>query len=199
MVKEKSEEFWIKGKKKGEVRKEKIQEKQKINFDGKKVRDSLAQLILTVVELLRELLEKQALRRIEHGSLNEEQIERLGTTFKALKEEVSKLKDYFEMDDEDLNVSLGPLLMREDKKEPEKTSVIEILDRLLGKGVIVKGDVLISVADVDLVSLHLGLLLASIDKAYELLGHDTSTKQLSQEVEKLQKEYRKVHDAENKI
>ena len=168
-------------------------------MDGKKVRDGLAQLVLTVVELLREVMEKQAIRRIEKGSVNDEQVERLGNTFMALKQEIEKLKEYFDMEDEDLNIDLGPLLVREDESAPGKTSVVEIIDRLLGQGVVVRGDIVLSVADVDLVSLHLGLLLASIDKAQELMGNEVSTTRLTQEVQRLEEEYKKTKNAKNQI
>ena len=69
----------------------------------------LGQLVLTLIELLRELLERQALRRIEAGSLTEEQIERLGTTFMQLAAQMERLKKEFDLKDEDLNIDLGPL------------------------------------------------------------------------------------------
>ena len=62
-----------------------------------------------LVEVLRELLERQALRRIDGGSLSDEEIERVGETFVRLAEEIEKLKEYFGFTDEDLNLNLGPL------------------------------------------------------------------------------------------
>ena len=67
------------------------------------------QLVLTLVELLRELLERQALKRIEGGSLTEEEIENLGRTFLRLAEEMQRLKRQFGLTDDDLNLDLGPL------------------------------------------------------------------------------------------
>ena len=64
---------------------------------------------MTVVELIRHLLEKQALRRIEGGSLTEQEVERLGLTFLELNEQVKWLKREFGLTDEDLNLDLGPL------------------------------------------------------------------------------------------
>jgi hypothetical protein len=69
----------------------------------------LGQLVLTVVELLRQLLEKQALRRIDGGSLTEDEIERLGLTFLELNEQMKWLKEAYGLTDEDLNLDLGPL------------------------------------------------------------------------------------------
>jgi hypothetical protein len=73
------------------------------------VRSGLGKLVLTVIELLRELLERQAIRRIEGGSLTNAEIERLGTTFLRLAEEMDRLKREFGLRDEDLNLDLGPL------------------------------------------------------------------------------------------
>jgi hypothetical protein len=81
----------------------------KIHLQPENVRNGLAQLVLTLVELLRELLERQALRRIDAGSLVEAEVERLGTTFLRLAEEIDRLKQYFGFTDEDLNLNLGPL------------------------------------------------------------------------------------------
>ncbi|OHB82030.1 MAG: gas vesicle protein GvpK [Planctomycetes bacterium RBG_16_64_12] len=80
-----------------------------IKLNPENVRNGLAQLVLALVELLRELLERQALRRIDAGSLREGEIERVGETFLRLAEEIEKLKEYFGFTDEDLNLSLGPL------------------------------------------------------------------------------------------
>jgi hypothetical protein len=81
----------------------------KIQLQPENVRNGLAQLVLTLVELLRELLERQALRRIDAGSLTSGEVERLGTTFLRLAEEIDGLKQYFGFSDEDLNLNLGPL------------------------------------------------------------------------------------------
>ena len=81
----------------------------KIRLQPENVRNGLAQLVLTLVELLRELLERQALRRIDAGSLTSGEVERVGTTFLRLTEEIDKLKEHFGFTDEDLNLNLGPL------------------------------------------------------------------------------------------
>jgi hypothetical protein len=82
---------------------------RRVNADSEDLEKGLAQLVLTLVELLRELMERQALRRIEGGTLSEEEIERLGRTFMALSERMDELKDVFGLTDEDLNLNLGPL------------------------------------------------------------------------------------------
>jgi hypothetical protein len=80
-----------------------------IRVDPENVRDGLVRLVLTLLELLRELLERQALRRIDGGSLTAEEIERLGLTFLRLSEEMDRLKQQFGLSDDDLNLDLGPL------------------------------------------------------------------------------------------
>ncbi len=73
------------------------------------MKNGLGKLVLTLIELLRELLERQALRRIEAGSLTEPEIERLGVTFLQLAEQMEHFKRAFGLDDADLNLDLGPL------------------------------------------------------------------------------------------
>ena len=82
---------------------------RRINADPERVEQGLAQLVLTLVELLRQLMERQALRRMDHGSLDEEQIERLGQTFMKLEQRMEELKREFGLEDRDLNLDLGPL------------------------------------------------------------------------------------------
>jgi hypothetical protein len=82
---------------------------RRLNADPEGLEKGLAQLVLTLVELLRELMERQALRRIETGTLSDEEVERLGRTFMALSERMDELKDVFGLTDRDLNLNLGPL------------------------------------------------------------------------------------------
>lgn len=81
----------------------------RLNADPEELEKGLAQLVLTVVELLRQLMERQALRRIDGGTLTEEEVERLGRTFLALSERMDELKETFGLTDADLNMNLGPL------------------------------------------------------------------------------------------
>ena len=84
-------------------------EAQRIVADPENVAKGLGQLVLTIVELLRQLMERQALRRIDAGGLSEEQIERLGTTFMELDKRMEQLRAEFDLEPEDLNLDLGPL------------------------------------------------------------------------------------------
>jgi hypothetical protein len=82
---------------------------RRVNADPEKVERGLAQLVLTLIELLRQLMERQALRRMEQGTLTEDEIERMGRTFMKLEQRMEELKEHFGLTDEDLNLDLGPL------------------------------------------------------------------------------------------
>jgi len=82
---------------------------RRVEADPENVERGLAQLVLTVVELLRQLMERQALRRVEAGGLDDETVERLGQTLMALEARMGELKETFGLTDDDLNLDLGPL------------------------------------------------------------------------------------------
>jgi hypothetical protein len=90
---------------------EKVQDvlPKRIDANPKNVEKGLAKLVLTLVELIRKLLEKQAMRRIEGGSLSEEEIEGIGETLMKLENKMKELKEIFGLKDEELNLNLGPL------------------------------------------------------------------------------------------
>jgi hypothetical protein len=73
------------------------------------VERGLAKLVLTLIELLRQLLERQAIRRVEGGSLTDDQAERLGQAFMQLEQRMEELKRTFGLEHEELNLNLGPL------------------------------------------------------------------------------------------
>src|SRR5258708_3322905 len=82
---------------------------ERISADPEIVENGLAKLVLSIIELVRRLLEKQALRRMDGGNLTEEEIERLGTALMKLEEKMAELKKVFGLSDEDLNLTLGPV------------------------------------------------------------------------------------------
>jgi hypothetical protein len=81
----------------------------RVETDPEKVEKGLAQLVLTLIELLRQLMERQAMRRMDAGGLSDEQIERMGQTLMLLEERMDELKEVFGLEDQDLNIDLGPL------------------------------------------------------------------------------------------
>jgi hypothetical protein len=83
--------------------------KSRINATPDNAEHGLAKLVLTLVELIRKLVEKQAIRRVEGGTLTEDEIERLGETLMKLEMKMDELKKAFNLTDEDLNLDLGPL------------------------------------------------------------------------------------------
>jgi len=82
---------------------------ERINADPEKVEQGLARLVLTVVELLRRVLEHQAVRRMDGGTLSEEEVEKLGLALSRLNDRMEELKATFGLTDEDLSIDLGPL------------------------------------------------------------------------------------------
>lgn len=82
---------------------------ERVNIDARSVEQGLAKLVLTLIELIRRLLEKQAVRRMEGGGLSPEQIEELGLALMKLEEKMAELKGQFGLQDEELNIDLGPI------------------------------------------------------------------------------------------
>lgn len=81
----------------------------RINLDPDNAEHGLAQLVMRVIELLRQIVERHAIRRVDGGTLTDEQIEDLGVALMNLESKMHELKEVFNLDDEDLNIDLGPL------------------------------------------------------------------------------------------
>jgi Gas vesicle protein K len=81
----------------------------RIDTDPENIAHDLGRLVLTLVELIRQLMERQAIRRVEAGDLPEETIERLGLGLMRLEEAMADLREQFGLRPEDLNIDLGPL------------------------------------------------------------------------------------------
>src|SRR5882757_2989728 len=81
----------------------------RIEMDPEDVGRDLGRLVLTIVELVRQLMERQALRRVDVGDLSDETVERLGVGLMRLEEAMEELREYFGLRPEDLNLDLGPL------------------------------------------------------------------------------------------
>jgi hypothetical protein len=82
---------------------------QRLETDAEQVQRDLVRLVLTIVELVRQLMERQALRRVEGGDLSDEQVEELGLALMRLEEAMTELRGRFDLDARDLNLDLGPL------------------------------------------------------------------------------------------
>lgn len=128
----------------------------------------LASLLLTVVELLRQLMEAQVIRRMEQHILSETELDRAAESLQKLEEQVLQLCEIFEIDPADLNVNLGEfgtLLPPPGTYYPGETSnspsILELLDRLLNIGIVVHGDVDLGLGNLNLIHAKLRLILTS--------------------------------------
>ncbi|HEY9887336.1 MAG TPA: gas vesicle protein K [Candidatus Obscuribacterales bacterium] len=128
----------------------------------------LAPLLLTVAELVRQLMEAQIIRRMEAGELEDDALERAADSIRRLEVEIVRLCEIFEIDPADLNLDLGEigtLLPRNGGYYPgEKTaapSLLEVLDRLLDTGIVVEGEVDLGLAQLNLIQAKLRLVLTS--------------------------------------
>ena len=128
----------------------------------------LAPLLLTVTELIRQLMEAQIIRRMESGILTEEQLDEAAHSLQELEGQVVRLCDIFGIDPAQLNIDLGELgslLPKQGGYYPGQDSnqptILELLDRLLHVGIVMEGDVDLGIANLDLISLKLRLVLTS--------------------------------------
>ncbi|HSM81813.1 MAG TPA: gas vesicle protein K [Nodosilinea sp.] len=128
----------------------------------------LAPLLLTVIELVRQLMEAQVIRRMESGYLSDDDLERAADSLRKLEEQVVSMCEIFDVDPADLNIDLGEigtLLPREGSYYPgekhQNPTILELLDRLLDTGVVVEGDVDLGMAQLNLIHAKLRLVLTS--------------------------------------
>jgi len=128
----------------------------------------LAPLLLTVVELVRQLMEAQIIRRMEAGELSDDDLDRAAESLRKLEEQVIQICEIFEIDPADLNIDLGEvgtLLPKVGGYYPGETSanptILELLDRLLNTGVVLQGNVELGLANIDLIHAKLQLVLTA--------------------------------------
>ncbi len=127
----------------------------------------LAPLLLTVVELIRQLMEAQVIRRMDSNVLSDEELDRAAESLQKLEEQVIHLCDIFDVDPADLNIDLGEvgtLLPKSGYYPGEKSShpsILELLDRLLNVGIVLEGSAELGLAQLDLIHAKLQLVLTS--------------------------------------
>lgn len=131
----------------------------------------LASLVLTLVELLRQLMEAQVVRQMEANRLSAEQIERAGSSLQALRQQIRQLCALLEIDPAELNLDLGDLgslLPRQGDYYPGQPhgegSLLELLDRLINTGIVIDGEIDLGLADLSLIHARLRLVLTSSAK-----------------------------------
>jgi hypothetical protein len=128
----------------------------------------LAPLLLTVVELIRQLMEAQVIRRMEADTLTDEELDRAAESLRKLEAQVLDLCEIFDIDPADLNIELselGSLLPKSGGYYPGVSlgnpSILELLDRLLNTGIVVEGSVDLGLAQINLIHAKLRLVLTS--------------------------------------
>lgn len=133
-----------------------------------KKKAGLAPLLLTIVELVRQLMEAQVIRRMEAGTLTDEQLESAAESLRQLEAQIIKMCEIFEIDPADLNIELGEigtLLPKNGGYYPGENSsnpsILELLDRLLNTGIVVEGNVDLGLAQLNLIHAKLKLVLTS--------------------------------------
>jgi hypothetical protein len=124
--------------------------------------------LLTVIELVRQLMEAQVIRRMESGDLSDADLERAADSLRKLEEQVVNMCEIFDIDPTDLNIDLGEigtLLPKEGNYYPgeknQTPTILELLDRLLDTGVVVEGDADLGMAQLNLIHAKLRLVLTS--------------------------------------
>jgi hypothetical protein len=138
-----------------------LAEPTKIQVDADKLQKGLTKLVLTLVEILRQILEKQGQRRIAQGTLTPQEIERLGMSFMQIKQTIDEVAGKFDLKPQELNLNVSHLLGAGAKTQ-NRASLVDLIDKLLDKGTVLGGNITISVADIDLISLNLLAMLSSV-------------------------------------
>lgn len=136
--------------------------------ETKSNKNGIAQLLLTVVELLRQLLEAQVIRRMDNNILSEQELDQAAESLQKLEAQIIEMCRIFEIDPSELNLDLGEagsLLPKNGSYYPgshsNNVSIVEILDRLLHTGIVVEGNVEVGLAQLDLIHAKLRLVLTS--------------------------------------
>jgi len=125
-------------------------ERKPKELDAEKLQHGLAKLVLTLVQTITDILEKQAMRRVESGTLTDAEVERLGLAFMQIRERMVDIADKFGLKPEELGIKLSQPL-----GQAEQATLVDVVDKLIDQGTVIAGDVTIAVAGVDLAALRL--------------------------------------------
>jgi methyl-accepting chemotaxis protein len=142
--------------------------KKNQHTDSKELQNGIAKLVLTIVRVLVDLLERQARRKAVDGTLTPDELERLGSAFIDMRQTLHKVVKEFGFKYDELNLPLATIGNGEDDsndligKQPLSSStLVDILDKLINRQTVIAGEIVISVADIDLVVLNLLAMLSS--------------------------------------
>lgn len=122
-------------------------EKKPEGPDAEKLQHGLAKLVLTLVQTVTDVLERQAIRKVESGTLTNEEVERLGLAFMQIRERTSDIADKFGIKPEELGIRL--------QSDQKQVTLVDVVDKLIDQGTVIAGDVTLAVAGVDLATLRL--------------------------------------------
>jgi len=123
-------------------------EKKPEGADAEKLQHGLAKLVLTLIQTVTDILEKQAIRKVESGVLTEVEVERLGLAFMQIRERTSDIADKFGVKTEELGIKLQ-------QSDQKQVTIVDVVDKLIDQGTVIAGDVTLAVAGVDLATLRL--------------------------------------------
>lgn len=123
-------------------------QKKRQEPDAEKLQHGLAKLILTLVKTIADILEKQAMRRVESGSLTKAEVERLGIAFMQIRERTAEIASKFGLQQDDLGIKVS-------QQDQQQTTLVDVVDKLIDQGTVIAGDVTLAVAGVDLATLRL--------------------------------------------
>ena len=119
------------------------------NPDREKLEQGLAKLVLTLVQTITEVLERQAVRKVESGKLTSAEVERLGVAFMQIRERTSDIAAKFGVEKGELSLNLST------PKGEKQLTLVDVIDKLIAEGTVIAGDVTLGVAGIDLARLRL--------------------------------------------
>ncbi|AFU59134.1 gas vesicle protein GcpK [Candidatus Nitrososphaera gargensis Ga9.2] len=125
-------------------------EKKPEGPDAEKLQHGLAKLVLTLVQTMTDILERQAVRRVESGTLTAEEVERLGLAFMQIRERTADIADKFGVKPEELSIRF-----QQQSENQRQVTIVDVVDKLIDQGTVIAGDVTLVVAGVDLATLRL--------------------------------------------
>jgi hypothetical protein len=124
-------------------------EKKPNGHDSEKLQHGLAKLVLTLVQTVTDILERQAIRRVKSGTLTAEEVERLGLAFLQMRARTEDIADKFGVKQEELGILLSQ------QSDQNQVSIVDVVDKLIDQGTVIAGDVTLAVAGIDLATLRL--------------------------------------------
>ena len=119
------------------------------NPDREKLEQGLAKLVLTLVQTITEVLERQAIRKVESGRLTSAEVERLGVAFMQIRDRTSDIAAKFGLEKGELSLNLST------PQGEKQLTLVDVIDKLIAEGTVIAGDVSLGVAGIDLAKLRL--------------------------------------------